>query len=80
MGSTLDDRLLGILACPQDKGPLLFLADEDLLYNPRLRVAYPVRDNIPVMLVDESRPVDAAEHERLLALVAQRGIKPTFTQ
>lgn len=78
MGSTLDDRLLGILACPQDKGPLLFIADEDLLYNPRLRVAYPVRDNIPVMLVDESRAVDAAEHDHLLAIVAEKGITPTF--
>ena len=39
MTSVLDPRLLEILACPQDKGPLLFLADEDCLYNPRLRKA-----------------------------------------
>ena len=34
--TTIDARLLAILACPQDKGPLYFIADEDALYNPRL--------------------------------------------
>ena len=33
----LDPLLLEVLACPEDKGPLLYFADEDLLYNPRLR-------------------------------------------
>lgn len=78
MASTLDERLLGLLACPQDKGPLLFFADEDLLYNPRLRIAYPVRDNIPVMLLDESRSVEGAEHDRLMADAASRNVRPTF--
>ena len=64
--SVIDDRLLEILACPEDKGPLL-LADDDTLYNPRLRRAYRIDDGIPVLLVDESRPVDDAEHEDLLA-------------
>ena len=35
----LDPRLLEILACPEDKGPLLYFADEDSLYNPRLQAA-----------------------------------------
>lgn len=78
MTSKLDERLLGLLACPRDKGPLFFFADEDLLYNPRLRVGYAVRDNIPVMLVEESRTVDDAEHDRLMALAAARGLRPTF--
>lgn len=78
MTSVLDQRLLEILACPRDKGPLLFLADEDSLYNPRLRVRYAVRDNIPVMLTDEAESVDAAEHERILAKAAAEGISPTF--
>ncbi|AVZ39307.1 MULTISPECIES: Trm112 family protein [unclassified Dietzia] len=64
--SVIDDRLLEILACPEDKGPLL-LAGDDTLYNPRLRRAYRIDDGIPVLLADESRPVDEAEHEALLA-------------
>jgi len=52
--ATLDARLLAILACPQDKGPLYFVADEDALYNPRLKRRYDVRDGIPVMLIDEA--------------------------
>ncbi|WP_070378697.1 Trm112 family protein [Rhodococcus sp. WMMA185] len=62
----LDATLLGILACPQDKGPLL-LVGEELLYNPRLRRAYPIENGIPVLLIDEARDVDAEEHESLLA-------------
>lgn len=62
----IDPTLLSILACPQDKGPLL-LIDDELLYNPRLRRAYPIDAGIPVLLIDEARDVDAAEHEELLA-------------
>ena len=65
---TLDPKLLEILACPDDKGPLLWFADEEALYNPRLRRRYAVRDGIPVMLIDEAEAVDEAEHDRLLAL------------
>ena len=74
----LDPRLLEILACPEDKGPLLYLPDEDALYNPRLQRRYDVRDDIPVMLVDEATQVDAAEHDRIMAKVAAEGIAPTF--
>ncbi len=75
---TLDPKLLEILACPEDKGPLLWFADEDALYNPRLQRRYVVRDGIPVMLVDEAEQVDDAEHDRLTALAAAEGIQPTF--
>jgi uncharacterized protein len=75
---TLDPKLLEILACPEDKGPLLWFADEDALYNPRLRRRYAVRDGIPVMLVDEAEQVDDVEHDRLTALAAAEGIQPTF--
>ena len=54
----LDPLLIEVLACPEDKGPLLYFEDEDLLYNPRLHRAYEVRDGIPVMLIDEARAVD----------------------
>ena len=75
---TLDPKLLEILACPEDKGPLLWFADEDALYTPRLRRRYVIRDGIPVMLVDEAEQVDDVEHDRLTALAATEGIQPTF--
>lgn len=74
----LDPRLLEILACPQDKGPLLYFADEAILYNPRLQRSYAVRDGIPVMLIDEATAVDDAEHARLTAKADAEGIRPTF--
>jgi uncharacterized protein YbaR (Trm112 family) len=74
----LDPQLLDILACPEDKGPLLYFQDEDALYNPRLKRRYDIRDDIPVMLVDEATTVDEAEHQRLLAKAAAEGISPTF--
>ncbi len=76
---TLDPQLLEILACPEDKGPLYYLTDEDALYNPRLRRRYEVRDDIPVMLVDEATGVDEAEHERVMAKVESEGLRPTFS-
>jgi uncharacterized protein YbaR (Trm112 family) len=76
----LDPQLLDILACPDDKGPLLYFADEDSLYNPRLRRRYLVREGIPIMLVDEAEDVGDEEHERLLAKAAAEGITPTFAE
>jgi uncharacterized protein len=74
----LDPQLLEILACPEDKGPLLYFADEDTLYNPRLQRRYAIREDIPIMLIDEAETVTDAEHERLLAKADAEGIKPTF--
>lgn len=75
----LDPRLLEILACPDDKGPLLYLSDEDSLYNPRLRRRYAVEDGIPNMLIDEAETVDDSEHERLMARAESESIPFTFT-
>ena len=74
----LDPQLLEILACPEDKGPLLYFANEDTLYNPRLKRRYTIREDIPIMLIDEAETVDDAEHERLLAKAEAEGIRPTF--
>jgi uncharacterized protein YbaR (Trm112 family) len=74
----LDPRLLAILACPEDKGPLLYFADEQALYNPRLKRRYEVREGIPVMLIDEAETVSDDEHARLTAKAESEGIKPTF--
>jgi uncharacterized protein YbaR (Trm112 family) len=75
---TLDQRLLEILACPDDKGPLYYFADEDALYNPRLKRRYRIVDGIPVMLIDEAEAVDDDEHNRLMAKAEADGIRPTF--
>jgi uncharacterized protein len=74
----LNPLLLEILACPEDKGPLLYFPDEQALYNPRLHRRYAVDDDIPIMLIDEAETVDDAEHERLVAKADHDGITPTF--
>ena len=76
----LDQALLEILADPEDKGPLLYFESESLLYNPRLKRKYEVRDDIPVMLVDEAESADDAEHDRLVAKAEAEGIAPTFSE
>lgn len=76
----LDPLLLEILACPEDKGPLLYFQDEDSLYNPRLRRRYAINDGIPDMLIDDAETVAAEEHERLMAKAGAEGIKPNFPQ
>ena len=76
----LDPQLLEILACPEDKGPLLYFADEEALYNPRLQRRYAIKDDIPIMLIDEAETVDDTEHERLLAKASTQGIEPTFAE
>jgi uncharacterized protein YbaR (Trm112 family) len=74
----LDQLLLEVLACPEDKGPLIYFADEDRLYNPRLHRSYAVRDDIPVMLVDEATTVDESEHTRLMAKAETDGLETTL--
>jgi uncharacterized protein YbaR (Trm112 family) len=58
----LDPFLLNLLEDPVDHGPLLYLANREMLYNPRRRVAYEVRESIPVLLPNEARAVDEDEH------------------
>ncbi|WP_197416024.1 Trm112 family protein [Mycobacterium sp. GA-1199] len=66
MAVALDEKLLDILVCPQDRGALLLIGDE-YLYNPRLRRAYRIDDGIPVLLIDEAVEItDDAEHQRML--------------
>ena len=74
---SLDPLLLDVLACPVDKGPLLWFEDEDILYNPRLKKIYRVDDGVPVMLVDEAVDVSDAEHERLTAKAEKGGVRTT---
>lgn len=62
----LEKALLKILACPVDKGSLLYFDDERALYNPRLRRRYPITNNVPMMLAQEAETVNSDEHSRLL--------------
>ena len=79
MTTRLAPELLSILACPEDKGPLYYFEDLDVLFNPRLQRVYRVREGIPVMLIDEAQGLEPSETERLLARVETEGIPPTFT-
>ena len=57
---SLDPKLLDVLACPQDKGPLTYKEDEQLLVNERLNIAYRIDDGIPVFLIDEAQDYPSA--------------------
>jgi uncharacterized protein YbaR (Trm112 family) len=61
---TLDSKLLDILACPVCKGPLQYAKQQSVLVCRADRLAYPIRDGIPVMLEDEARRLDP--QDRLL--------------
>jgi uncharacterized protein len=54
----VDAKLLEILVCPLTKGPLRYDADASELISDQAGLAYPVRDGIPIMLVDEARTID----------------------
>ena len=54
----LDRKLLEILVCPITKGPLEYDAEHGELISRQARLAYPIRDGLPIMLVDEARPLD----------------------
>lgn len=72
----IDQRLRSLLVCPEDRGSLLLVVDErlreehgtdELLYNPRLRRAYRIEADVPVLLISEAVTIaDDAEHAALL--------------
>ncbi|RYH04302.1 Trm112 family protein [Salipiger sp. IMCC34102] len=53
-----DPRMLEALVCPQTQGPLRYDAEAQELLSERANLAFPIRDGIPVMLVDEARALD----------------------
>ncbi|MEK9678623.1 MAG: Trm112 family protein [Rhodospirillaceae bacterium] len=55
---SVDPKLLEVLVCPLTKGPLEFDAEKNELISKSAKLAYPVRDGIPIMLVDEARELD----------------------
>ncbi|MDX2012520.1 MAG: Trm112 family protein [Myxococcaceae bacterium] len=75
----LDPTLLDILACPEDKGPLLYFAADGFLYNPRLKRKYRIDDGVPVMLIDEAQKLSDAEHDAVMKRAATEGVRLNFT-
>lgn len=75
----LDRALLKILACPVDKGSLLYFRDEKSLYNPRLHRRYPISGDVPVMLAQDAEAVPVEEHSRLLQRASMGAAIETMT-
>lgn len=81
----LADPLLDVLVCPKSKQPLIYFPrgedDRDeaeaFLLCPASRLRYPIRDGVPVMLVDEAIPVEAAKVDALVARARQLGLRFT---
>ncbi len=61
----MDKKLLEILVCPVTKGPLIYDKEKQELISRSARLAYPIRDGIPVMLEDEARTLSDEELEKL---------------
>ncbi len=61
----MDKKLLDILVCPVTKGPLIYDREKQELISKSARLAYPIRDDIPVMLEDEARALSDEEYENL---------------
>ncbi len=60
----MDKKLLDILACPVTKGPLIYDKSKQELISVAGRLAYSIRDDIPIMLENEARPLTPEEVER----------------
>ena len=61
----MDNKLLELLVCPVTKGPLVYDKQKEELISKSARLAYPIRDGIPVMLEDEAREISEEEAEQL---------------
>jgi uncharacterized protein YbaR (Trm112 family) len=59
----VDSKLLEILVCPVTKGPLIYDRERQELVSKSARLAYPIRDGIPVMLEEEARRLEPREYE-----------------
>lgn len=74
----LDPVLAEILACPADKGPLYYVGEADLLYNPRLGRTYGIDGGIPVLLIDQAAEVDPSTAAALDERIASGELLPTY--
>ncbi|MEM8935865.1 MAG: Trm112 family protein [Pseudomonadota bacterium] len=61
----IDPHLLELLVCPQSKGPLVYDRENNELLSKQAGLAYPIRDGVPIMLIDEARPITDTEIAKL---------------
>lgn len=61
----IDPKLLEILVCPETKGPLVYDRAAQELLSRKARLAYPIRDGVPIMIADEARTLSEAEAAKL---------------
>ncbi|MEM9734099.1 MAG: Trm112 family protein [Pseudomonadota bacterium] len=59
----LDPKMTTLLVCPRTHGQLHFVEEKQELHSPKARLAYPVRDGIPILLPSEARPLEDDELE-----------------
>jgi len=75
--STIDPRLLEMLVCPLSRAPLVVRGDWLYSTDSATRRRYPIRDGLPIMLIDAAETVDAAEFERIMAEAKPAAPLPT---
>lgn len=61
MNNEIDPKLLEVLVCPQTRGPLRYDKERQELVSEKARLAYPVRDGVAIMLIDEARELGMSE-------------------
>jgi len=54
----IDPKLLGALVCPKTRGPLTYDREKNVLISKKAKLAYPIREGVPIMLVEEAKPLD----------------------
>jgi len=57
-GAVIDPKMLGVLVCPKTRGPLTFDSEANELISKKAKLAYPIREGVPIMLIEEARPLD----------------------
>ncbi len=65
MSGEVDPKLLEILVCPQTRGPLVYDREKSELLSKKALLAYPIRDGVPIMLIDEARTISDEEMANL---------------
>ncbi len=59
--SDIDPKLLEVIVCPQTREPLRYDRDKQELVSEKARLAFPVRDGVPILIADEARELDPTE-------------------
>ncbi len=55
--SKIDPKVLNLLICPKTHGPLIFDPENNELLSKKAKLAYPIREGVPILLIDEARPL-----------------------